>query len=217
MDGGEDNGGCSREEGLMLLLLAVLIPIMLLASNLDLKLPVERTWRGISDAGSEPVWRVDAVTTGRSADGRIGALPRALPEDAVAASTMRAPDAVGLGAEEPEANGAGPLSLMALDFSLNDLPGARARVPSTDSPLKVKKPVYAGGQLVGHMEITVAGEGQLLLEAGEVRALMGQQPGTSPNSPARIPEQGPVSFATLREIGIDLRYSPTEDVIKINP
>ncbi|MEO0058275.1 MAG: hypothetical protein RIT17_1751, partial [Pseudomonadota bacterium] len=29
--------------------------------------------------------------------------------------------------------------------------------------------------------------------------------------------QGPVSFASLRGMGVDLRYSPVDDVIVINP
>jgi hypothetical protein len=201
----------------MILMLAVLIPIMLVTINLDLRSPAGQALVRFSLARN--------VETSLAGPGAAVASPaqktevnsEALSQEAAAAQSILRPEIAALGTEESEANAVRSLSLMALDFSLTDLSNARARLPDPDGPLKVTKAVYAGGQLIGEMEITVAGEGQLMLDASEVRAIIGQQRIVKSNSSARLPEQGPVSFATLREIGIDLRYSPNEDVIRINP
>ena len=217
MNGSEEGGGYSWQEIVMILQLAVLIPIMLLASILDLRPHIERASHSLSHASGDRAWQANAAITDTKRDRDAQALSQALPGEVAAAKTEATSETAGLSPDNSEANTAGPRSLMALDFSLAELPGGRTWLPDAGGPLKVKKPVYAGARLIGDMEITIAGEGQLLLDASEVRAIVGQQPGSSSNSSARLPDQGPVSFATLREMGIDLRYSPNEDVIRINP
>lgn len=217
MNGSEEGSGYSWQDIVMILQLAVLIPIMLLVSILDLRPHIERASHSLSNASGDRAWQVNAAIKGTKRVRDAEALSLALPDEAAAARTEATSETAGLSPDDSEANATGPLSLMALDFSLAELPGGRTRLPDAGGPMKVKKPVYSGARLIGDMEITIAGEGQLLLDASEVRAIVGQQPGSSANSSARLPDQGPVSFTTLREMGIDLRYSPNEDVIRINP
>lgn len=218
MNGSEESSSYSGEEIFMILLLAVLIPIMLLAANLDLRFHVEQALRGFSDASSIRIWLANSDIKGTELAGETLAPSVALQENAAASAKAVIDPEIAVGTpNKSEVNVTKSLSLMALDFSLSELPSSRTRLPDPGGPLKVKKPVYAGTRLIGNMEITIVGEGELLLDANEVRAIMGQQAGASSNAPARLPDQGPVSFATLRELGIDLRYSPTDDVIRINP
>lgn len=217
MSSSKESSRYTGEEIFMILMLAIVIPIMMVAINFDLRSPVGQALRSFSVASNvqTPPAGPRVAVASRAQITEVNS--RALPQVAAAATSKLSPETAALRTERSEANAESSLSIMALDFSLTDLSNARARIPDSDGPLKVTKPVYAGSQLVGGMEITVAAEGQLLLDASEVRAIIGQQPSAKSSSSARLPEQGPVSFATLRELGIDLRYSPSEDVIRINP
>lgn len=217
MSGSEEGSGYSWQDIAMILLLAVLILIMSLASILDLRPHIERASHSTSYASRDRVLRLSADIKGTKLDGEAEALSQTMLDEAAAAKTVITSETAALSPDNSEANAPRPFSFMALDFSLAELHSGRNQLPDASGLLKVKKPVYAGARLIGDMEITIAGEGQLLLDASEVRSIVGQQLGSSANSSARLPDQGPISFTTLREMGIDLRYAPSEDVIRINP
>jgi hypothetical protein len=207
-----------KEEVVMAFLLVVLTPVMLIAANLDLRLPGvptmqqgslpagSRVWSDASDAALRALQREVPAATDAARNEPTGAT---LLADTGNAASVPA----GLSLDERSA-----LSVMALDFSLSEFAGTSTRLPAPASgPLKVRKQVYAGSRLIGNLDITIAGDGELLLDAGDVAAVVGQQAGDGATPKSKLPEQGPVSFASLRGMGVDLRYSPVDDVIVINP
>jgi hypothetical protein len=207
-----------KEEVVMAFLLVVLTPVMLIAANLDLRLPGvpamqqgslpvgSRVWSDASDAALRALQREVPAATDAARNEPTGAT---LLADTGNAASVPA----GLSLDERSA-----LSVMALDFSLSEFAGTSTRLPAPASgPLKVRKQVYAGSRLIGNLDITIAGDGELLLDAGDVAAVVGHQAGDGATPKSKLPEQGPVSFASLRGMGVDLRYSPVDDVIVINP
>lgn len=219
--------GYGWEEAFMALLLAILIPVLLLAANLDLRPQPSRPSQQTSLIDHIKVWSndgtgmpdpagpivADAAPTD-SAEGTIAGAENA----AVARSDQDEPAS---GADSPDASkpdGVRASPMMAVDFSLADFDAAGLPPPSRkDAGVTVTKTVLMGDQRVGKVDITIESEGRLLLEAQAVRALLDQQAGKPANSLKRLPEQGLVSFAQLRDLGIDLRYSPNEDAIRLNP
>lgn len=110
------------------------------------------------------------------------------------------------------------LGLLQLDFNLGpSQSGPAAARSSRDGAIMVRKPLLAGGTALGSMDITIAGGSVLMLEAQQARRVLAGQPGKVPAALERLPDKGLVSFADLRALGIDLRYSPNEDVIRLNP
>lgn len=105
--------------------------------------------------------------------------------------------------------------LMALDYTL---PGTAERSapiePTRDGNITVSKPVLLGANTAGSISITIDSDARLLLESGELRALLEKQSNTEATV-ARLPESGLVSFNSLRNLGVDLRYNPTQDRIVI--
>ncbi len=202
----------------MAFLLVVLIPVMLLAANLDLRSKVAEALQQFSPSASIRIWISRPLLADVTQQSEPASAAEVLPETITLpaslggqSSTASAPSGVAVDQKRK-------LSIMALDFSLTQFSGSSARLLSpSDGPLKVKKRVYAGSRVIGDLDITVAGEGELLLDAGDVRAMVGQQTGAGSGTSSKLPEQGLVSFASLREMGIDLRYSPTDDAIMINP
>jgi hypothetical protein len=218
MHGSLEDDHYSGEEVFMAFLLVVLVPVMLLAANLDLRSQVAEALQQFSRSASIRIWigqpelmEANVSTEALSSSEAPRETTTPLAAFGVQDSTSAVPSRATV-AEDRK------LSIMALNFSLSQFSGSSARLPAhSDGPLTVKKRVYAGSRLIGDLDITVAGEGELLLEAGDVRAVVGEQAGPGSGTPSRLPEQGLVSFASLREMGIDLRYSPTDDAIMINP
>jgi hypothetical protein len=207
-----------KEEVVMAFLLVVLTPVMLIAANLDLRLQgVPTMQQGSLPAGSR-VWSDASDAALRALQREVPAATDAAQNEPTGATLLvdtgnAASVPVGLSLDERSA-----LSVMALDFSLSEFAGTSTRLPAPASgPLKVRKRVYAGSRLIGNLDITIAGDGELLLDAGDVAAVVGHQAGDGAKPKSQLPEQGPVSFASLRGMGVDLRYSPVDDVIVINP
>lgn len=110
------------------------------------------------------------------------------------------------------------LGLLPLDFTLEPPGSERATARrADDGAVIVSKPLLAEGTALGKMDITVADGATLMLEAQQARRVLAGQSGKVSAALDRLPEKGLVSFADLRALGIDLRYSPTEDVIRLNP
>lgn len=219
--------GYDREEIFMILLLAVLIPVMLLAANLDLRRKPMLDLQQATPPSAIRVWGDDRNWAPNPA--ALAAANTAAKDSAEAAIMGPGTTSVASTAQDQPASASGDLkasmpggiretSMMAVDFSLADLDGARVPSPiRKDAPVTVTKAVIMGDQKIGKIDITIQGEGQLLLEAKAVRALLGQQDAKSEKSLMRLPEHGFVSFAQLRDVGIDLRYLPNEDAIRLNP
>lgn len=114
--------------------------------------------------------------------------------------------------------GAAALGLLPLDFNLDpSQPGHSATRSRSDSTFTISKPLLSAGATLGKMDITIDGGANLLFDAAQARRILAGQPGKVAAALDRLPEKGLVSFADLRALGIDLRYSPTEDVIRLNP
>lgn len=219
--------GFDREEIVMILLLAILIPVMLFAANLDFRRQSVGHAQQASSTIAIRVWGDDpsripspparfAADTGdkESTEAAIIGSEAAL----VANTADEQPPSMSSNPEASIAGGNRETSLMDIDFSLADLDGERVQPPTrNDASITVSKVVLVGDQKIGKVDITIESEGTLLLEANAVRALLGQQDDKSAKSLKRLPEQGLVSFAQLRDAGIDLRYLPNEDAIRLNP
>lgn len=219
--------GNSWEEAFMLVALAILIPAMLLAANLDLRRQPTRNSQQVSLIDDIRGWSDDRRRMQNSAG----------PADAEAAARNSAETAIKGPEAAPVTNAAyaqpsaasgnigaatprdiREITMKAVEFSLADFDRTRLSPPSRDgASVTVTKPVLVGNQKIGQIDITIESEGPLLLEAQAVRALLGQHDDKPANSLKRLPEQGLVSFAQLRDLGIDLRYSPNEDAIRLNP
>ena len=120
MNGSEEGSGYSWQDIVMILQLAVLIPIMLLASILDLRPHIERASHSLSHASGDRAWQANAAITDTKLDRDAQALSQALPGDVAAGKTEAASESAGLSPDNSEANTAGPRSLMALDLSLTE-------------------------------------------------------------------------------------------------
>lgn len=212
------HGSYSWDEVFMALLLAVLIPVMLLGANVDLRSQAGLILHQFSSADGIR-FRLDTGDFDPvAAQGDVMAARAASPIPATQEQVQRDADKTISGSEARPKTETRLLSLMPVDFSLNELDGLKFRHRSDDDgQLTVNKPIYSGTNLIGNIDITIAGEGNLLLDAEAVRAIMGRQAIGEAEASSRLPEQGLVSFAALRDLGVDLRYFPNEDVIRFNP
>lgn len=219
--------GNSWEEAFMLVALAILIPAMLLAANLDLRRQPTRNSQQVSLIDDIRGWSddrrrmqnsagpADAEAAARNSAETAIKGPEAAPVTSPAHDQPTAASG-NLGAATPRDTR--EITMMAVDFSLADFDSARLSPPSRDgASVTVTKAILVGNQRIGKIDITIESEGRLLLEAQAVRALLGQHDDRPANSLMRLPQQGLVSFAQLRDLGIDLRYSPNEDAIRLNP
>lgn len=219
--------GFDYDEIFMILLLAVVIPVMLLATNLDLRrMTIHRAQQSSPTGEILPLnddWNrfqnPDALiaTINPAKDSGVATI---IGSEAAPAANLAQAQPPNMSNEQtpPLPRGNRETSMMAIDFSLADLDGVRVASPMRrDASITVSKVVLVGDRKIGNVDITIESEGRLLLEAGAVRALLGQQDDKSAKSLMRLPEQGLVSFAQLRDVGIDLRYHPNEDAIRLNP
>jgi len=100
-----------------------------------------------------------------------------------------------------------------LDFNLADFTGGnRAATPSgQDGEIEVQKTPTANGQILGTLTVTIDKYAQLHAAPGELRQILAETNEISGLS--RVGSARLVSFARLRDTGIDLRYDPVSDVI----
>ena len=103
-------------------------------------------------------------------------------------------------------------SLAGLSFNLADIAGAESRAtPGEDGQIEVRKSLISNGQDLGTLTVTIDKYAQLHATPGELRGIL-----TEPDNLAGLNRVGNaqlVSFARLRDTGIDLRYDPVSDVI----
>jgi hypothetical protein len=208
----------SWDEVFMALLLFVLIPVMLLGANIDLRSQVGLILHQFSSSDGIR-FRLDDLDLEQAAKQGDATAARAVSlAPATQEPTGRDPEKPISGSEALPKTETRLLSLMPVDFSLDELDSLKLRQRSdVDGQLTVNKPIYAGTDLIGNIDITIAGEGNLLLDAEAVRTIMGQQAIGKAQASSRLPDQGLVSFAALRDLGVDLRYFPNEDIIRFNP
>lgn len=212
------HGSYSWDEVFMAFLLAVLIPVMLLGANVDLRSQVDLILHQFSSADGIRFRLDNGDFDPAAAQGDVMAARAASSIPATQEQVQRDADKPISGSEASPKTETRLLSLMPVDFSLNELDGLKFRQRSDDDgQLTVNKPIYSGTDLIGNIDITIAGEGNLLLDAEAVREIMGRQAIGEAKASSRLPEQGLVSFAALRDLGVDLRYFPNEDVIRFNP
>jgi hypothetical protein len=85
-----------------------------------------------------------------------------------------------------------------------------------DGTIRVVRNLNVNGTRIGNLDVTVSAEGGLIFNSSQLKALLKTAGldswGTS------LPEQdpGPVSTQMLRELGINLRYSPERDAFEIS-
>ena len=104
-------------------------------------------------------------------------------------------------------------SFIPLDFALDRGDEVEAAVASaTDGSIRVRKVVQAGNTQMGAVEITIDRKSSLLIDVADARKLLAQN-GMTTRSLAALPASGLVSFKTLRERGVDLRYDPDRDLV----
>lgn len=126
----------------------------------------------------------------------------------------RAGTDVGTNTRLPSPNGDGGASersFIPLDFSLP--PGNTDNGTFTAAPegsIRVRKAVQVGSKPVGSLPITIDRHSRLLLDVSDLRKLMRDRP-----LPDGLPADGLVSFRMLRDLGLNLRYNPTEDVLDL--
>ncbi len=179
------------------------------------------------DVQASPVASVPLEPTGMDVNATQTALARSNPDideraEKQAMAALFAPSSTGANTPAtfppPPRRSPSNLGLLQLDFDLGpSQSGPVAARSSRDGAITISKPLLAGGTTLGSMDITVAGGAILMLEAQQARRVLAGQPGELPSALERLPAEGLVSFADLRALGIDLRYSPTEDVIRLNP
>jgi len=110
------------------------------------------------------------------------------------------------------------LPVMDIDFSLAGPIRLAGAPPALDSKaFKVKKRLYVEGRLVGNIDVVVGSDGQLFLETEEIESIARIERQSDKAQQSRVAGQGLVSFSQLREAGLDLRYSPSDDAIALNP
>ncbi|MHA6334638.1 hypothetical protein ACXYL9_13280 [Qipengyuania sp. CAU 1752] len=126
----------------------------------------------------------------------------------------RAGTDVGTNTRLPSPNaesGAAERSFIPLDFSLP--PGNTDNGTLTAAPegsIRVRKAVHVGSKPVGSLQITIDRNSRLLLDVRDLRKLMRDRP-----LPDGLPADGLVSFRMLRDLGVNLRYNPTEDLVSL--
>ena len=115
---------------------------------------------------------------------------------------------------------------IALQTAGTQLAGLQSRSPQTDSGdraalgsgaggVSISKIVHVGDRPAGNLEVTVRSSGELFVDGRELRALLRRSDFGTTSTLARGLGDGSYSFRALREAGIEFRYSPDEDVLKI--
>lgn len=105
--------------------------------------------------------------------------------------------------------------LLALDFSLPTRSGGSVPVETErNGNIRVNKPVQVGSASAGSIAVTIDPDSRLLVQSEELRSLLQKQANTEA-AIAKLPQSGLVSFNSLRDLGVNLRYNPVEDRIVI--
>ena len=65
--------------------------------------------------------------------------------------------------------------------------------------------------------MVVGGDGQLFLETEQLKSIARIERQGGKVQQSRLAGEGLASFSQLREAGLDLRYSPSDDAIALNP
>lgn len=214
------NDRLSGEEIFMILLLVIVIPVMLLAINSDPSpqadqqlyrpSPAESVGTDIAKYASHQTpsgpSALSAVETeqARPSPSRDQMIPEGL--EAAADTAQVSPKKESL-----------LLSLMPSDFSLNGAGGPSAVAQAAYEQVKIKKPLLVNGERVGNIEIYINSDGDPSVDMKEFVKPSIRENMKNFQIASRLSEKGIVKFKELREFGIDFRYSPTEDVIILNP
>lgn len=104
-----------------------------------------------------------------------------------------------------------------LDFDLRDADGANeAARPAANGAVDVRKPLRRGSQNLGEVTVRVDRYSRLFVDAGQLRKVLDRQ-GDREALLRRLPENGMMGFAELRDRGVDLRYDPIADGLALRP
>ncbi|MDC8753022.1 hypothetical protein OIK40_00010 [Erythrobacter sp. sf7] len=214
------NDRLSGEEIFMILLLVIVIPVMLFAINFDSWPQVDRQLYRAS--------RAESVRTGiakyashqtpselspLSADEAEQARPLPGRDQMIREGLEAAADTAQVSPEKESLL----LSLIPSDFSLNGDGGPSAVSQAAYEQVKIKKPLLVNGEKVGNIEIYINSDGDPSVDMKEFVKPSIRENMKNFQIASRLSEKGIVRFKELREFGIDFRYSPTEDVIILNP
>lgn len=102
-------------------------------------------------------------------------------------------------------------------FAFAGLSGLRNSISRQgNGEIRVVKPAYADGTHLGNLEVTVSVDGNLSFKSRQLKALLAK-PGLEVwSASTQGLDNGLVSFETLREQGILLRYSTKRDAFEIS-
>lgn len=104
------------------------------------------------------------------------------------------------------------------DAELAQVPVARAAVATdaaTPAPIRIVKDVYVQGERAGQLDIIIAQDGALLVDGRALKRLLARTVSQSADGVAAGLGDGPVSLQALRAVGIDLRYSRSDDAFSL--
>jgi hypothetical protein len=143
------------------------------------------------------------------------------------------PSELGLGAVDPFAPLSGTVAELRGDDGFVPMPARHSHAADTNfaraelsrasnssrgdrcGEIRVVKGIYVDGTRAGHLEITVSASGDLIVDCRHLKALLAKPGLESRWGGARELADGPVNFRTLRDNGIDLRYSLEDDSFRI--
>ena len=104
---------------------------------------------------------------------------------------------------------------MPIDYSLPGGQGSSTNKQAVSGDaILVSKSVLFGSEVIGTVDIAVDGNSRLLVASDDLRRLISDKPGSA-RVLGSLGSDEMVSFATLRDFGVQLRYDPNEDVIKL--
>lgn len=83
------------------------------------------------------------------------------------------------------------------------------------APVRIAKDVYVQGERAGKLDIIVAQDGALLVDGRALKLLLARAAPQSAGGVAAGLGDGPISLQALRAVGIDLRYSRSDDAFRL--
>lgn len=100
--------------------------------------------------------------------------------------------------------------------SLGALRGEPEGRPNGSGAISIAKDLYMGRNWAGRLDVTVTASGDLMVDGRQLKELLAgtglEQRG---NAIGELGD-GPADLRSLQRVGIDIRYSPEEDVFRIN-
>lgn len=100
-----------------------------------------------------------------------------------------------------------------IDFDLRDMGRSRpAQTASANGTVELSKPLFAGGRQLGALPISIDGNAQVYVRKAALSGLLGGDASAS-GKLARLPDGDLISFRSLRDYGINLKYEPVSDRI----